>query len=115
MGLLGLAIAAAFVMPLLGPRLVRALQAPFSMAGSIDIGEQEAGVVDVEQLIYEIAFHVALVVGPLMGTLLFAGIVAIFLQGEIAVSAERIRPQITRLSPMSGFRSSSRSRPSWSS
>lgn len=103
MSLLGLTLAFVFVMPLLGPRLVRALQAPFSAAGMIEIGEHETGVADLEQVISEIAFDVAIVLGPLLGTLLLCAIIAIGLQGETVVSLERIKPQASRLSPMSGF------------
>lgn len=103
MSLLGLMLAFVFVMPLLGPRLVRALQVPFTTAGVLEIGEQETGVADLEHVMADMAFDVGIVLGPLLGTLLLAAIVAIGLQGETVVSGERIKPQISRLSPLSGF------------
>lgn len=104
MSFLGLTLAFVFVMPLLGTRLVRTLQTPFTFAGVIEIGEQETGVADLENLMAQIAFDVGIVLGPLLGTLLLAAIIGIGLQGETVVSAERIKPQLSRLSPMSGFK-----------
>lgn len=103
MTLLGLTMAFVFVMPILAPRLMRTLQAPFNSAGIIEIGEQETGVADLENIMANIAFDVGIVLGPLLGTLLLAAIIAIGLQGETVVSLERIKPQISRLSPMGGL------------
>lgn len=103
MTLLGLTMAFIFVMPILAPRLMRTLQAPFNSAGIIEIGEQETGVADLENIMANIAFDVGIVLGPLLGTLLLAAIIAIGLQGETVVSLERIKPQISRLSPMGGL------------
>lgn len=95
---------AAFVLPHAALPITEALAGLLANAGQIEVGTGPAGLTDLGRLFTALATSLAVPVLSMLGALLLAGFVAVLIQGETVVSVERIRPQLSKLSPLGGFK-----------
>jgi flagellar biosynthesis protein FlhB len=93
-----------FLMPGLAPRLLRALEGALIHAGQIEIGEDAPGVADLSALVYAIAWDISVVMGQVFFAMFAAALIAITIQGKVVVALERVRPKISKVSPLAGLK-----------
>ena len=101
---LALAAITALVMPQIAPQLVGVLRRVIEAAGSLDVGEGRAGMRDVGIVMTQLYRAAGLVLAPVLGVLLLAALAGVALQGDTVVATERIRPKLSKLSPLSGLK-----------
>ncbi|MEI4485507.1 flagellar type III secretion system protein FlhB [Frigidibacter sp. MR17.14] len=99
----GMFVMMVFVLPQTAPRITGGLAGLLEAAGRAQISTGTAGMADLRDLMSGYLVTIALAAAPVLGVLILAAIVAVMIQGEVVVAAERIRPQASRLSPMAGF------------
>ncbi|MAY89061.1 MAG: flagellar biosynthesis protein FlhB [Pseudooceanicola sp.] len=88
---------------LMGP-LGDVLGRSFANAGTAQIGEGIAGVRDIGGLLWSLGLSLGVVLLPVAAVMVGGALVGVALQGETVVSAERIRPKLSKLSPLAGFK-----------
>ncbi|MGR3756827.1 MAG: EscU/YscU/HrcU family type III secretion system export apparatus switch protein [Tranquillimonas sp.] len=93
-----------FMLPQIGPGLVAALQAPLQSAGQIGIGSDGSGLRDIGGILRRLSGELAVAIGPALLVMLIAAVFGVLIQGETTVAAERMRPKISKLSPLSGLK-----------
>jgi flagellar biosynthesis protein FlhB len=104
MTVFALALAGAFVLPTLGPRLMAALLAPLSAAGQIDLGTEEQALRGLRVLVLDQVLAAGAILAPLFGLMILTSLLAVALQGDIVVSLERIRPKASKISLLGGIK-----------
>ena len=82
--------------------LVFALRSPFDAAAGADVGAGLPGMADLFANLSPIILGVLSFLGKVMAVFLAGTLVAAVLQGPFVVSAERIRPKLSKISPMAG-------------
>jgi len=93
-----------FLMPDVAPRLLRALEGALVHAGQIEIGTEGPGVADLSVLVYGIAWDVAIAMGQVFFAMFAAALIAIAIQGKVVVALERVRPKLSKVSPLAGLK-----------
>lgn len=93
-----------FVLPSSIGRIVEALQGPLLDAGVTAIGTGGTGVVEAGNVLKSLGFMLGLAMMPVAGIMVLAALFGVLIQGETVVSAERIKPKISKLNPLSGFK-----------
>ena len=93
-----------FVLPSSIGRIVEALQSPLLDAGVTAIGTGGTGVVEAGNVLKSLGFTLGLAMMPVAGIMVLAALFGVLIQGETVVSAERIKPKISKLNPLSGFK-----------
>lgn len=96
--------AAAFVLPWQMPQLVEKLAGLIDAAGRIPVGTGRPGLVQLGQVLRDFGLSLAAALGPVFLLLLSGGVFGVLIQGETVVAAERIRPKLSKLSPIEGFK-----------
>ncbi len=104
MSVAGLCAVVLFVLPHAAPPIGATLAGLFDAAGQIRIGTGPAGLADINELVLGIARGLAVPVLSMLGVMVLAGAVAVILQGETVVAVERIRPKLSKLSPLAGLK-----------
>ncbi len=92
------------LLPSATARLLRALEGALAHAGQVEIGSDGGGVADLSGLIYAMVWDVSLALGPLFIALAVGGLIAVTLQGPFVASLERVRPKLSKVSPMAGLK-----------
>ena len=93
-----------FVLPSSIGGIVDALQRPLLGAGVTAIGTGGTGLVEAGGVLKSLGFTVGLAMMPVVGIMVLAALFGVLIQGETVVSAERIKPKISKLNPLSGFK-----------
>ena len=101
---LSLFLVAVFFMPQLGPTLVGVLRRVFENAGQVHVGTDVQGIHDLGQVTMELSGGLASVLAPVAVTMIVAAIAAVFVQGEVVVAVERIKPKMSKIDPIQGFK-----------
>jgi flagellar biosynthetic protein FlhB len=104
MSVLSLFLVAVFFLPQLGPMLVGVLRRVFENAGQMHVGTDRQGIHDLGQVTMELSGGLASVLAPVAITMILAAIAAVFIQGEVVVAVERIKPKMEKISPIKGFK-----------
>ncbi|MCA0922663.1 flagellar biosynthesis protein FlhB [Pseudooceanicola nanhaiensis] len=104
MGVLSLTIIAMFLLPQMGPNLAGVLGNIFRIAGTVEIGEDRAGLRDVGQVTWSLARSLGVVLGPVLVLLVTTAIFGVLVQGETVVAVERIKPKMSKINPLAGFK-----------
>ena len=73
-------------------------------AGVTAIGTGGTGVAEAGQVLKSLGFTLGLAMMPVVGIMVLAALFGVLIQGETVVSAERIKPKISKLNPLSGFK-----------
>ena len=97
-------LVAIFFLPQLGPTLVGVLRRVFENAGQTRVGTDTQGIHDLGQVTMELTGGLATVLAPVAVTMILAALAAVFIQGEVVVAAERIRPKLSKIDPIQGFK-----------
>ena len=93
-----------FVLPSSIGAIVEALQAPLTNAGVTAITTGSAGVVEAGEVMKGLGFTLGLAMLPVVGIMVLAALFGVMIQGETVVATERIKPKISKLNPLSGFK-----------
>jgi len=104
MSVLSLFLVAVFFFPQLGPMLVGVLRRVFENAGQVQVGTDRQGIHDLGQVTMELSGGLASVLAPVAVTMVIAAIAAVFIQGEVVVAVERIKPKMSKIDPIKGFK-----------
>ncbi len=101
---LSLFILAALILPMIGPELTRTLAYSLSIAGSVEIGTASTGVTDAGTIMTRLFLDVMLALGPVVGVMMALAFFGVLIQGDVVISAERIRPKLSKISPVAGLK-----------
>jgi flagellar biosynthesis protein FlhB len=104
MSVLSLFLVAILFFPQLGPVMAGVLRRIFENAGRIRVGEDVQGIHDLGQVTMELSGGLATILAPVAGTMVLAAIAAVLIQGEVVVAVERIKPKLSKLDPIQGFK-----------
>lgn len=104
MVVLSLVLVTAFVLPWQGPRLAEALARLIEGAGTVQVGNGRAGLTALGLVLSDMAITLALVLSPLFLMILTGGVVGVLIQGETVVALDRIKPKLSKVSPMQGLK-----------
>lgn len=94
----------AFVMPGVSATFAGVLRGVFETAGQVSIGEDVQGMRDIGGVSWGMLRGVGLLLAPLLALMVLGAVAGALLQGDIVVAGERIRPKLSKISPMSGFK-----------
>jgi flagellar biosynthesis protein FlhB len=75
-----------------------------SKAGGLDLGQGEAGVADLSEMMYAFALDVGILIGPAFVMLIVCALAAVALQGHVVFAVDRIQPKLSKISPKEGFK-----------
>jgi len=104
MVVLSLFLATAFVLPWQAPRLAAALGSVFDGAGQVQIGNGRAGLAALGVVLEDLMLTLGLVLAPLFLLIMVGGVVGVLIQGETVAAVERIKPKLSKVSPVEGFK-----------
>ena len=104
MTIVSLLLLTVFLMPQVAPPLTGVLARVFEAAGTVQIGEGRAGIRDVGIVTWTLMQGAGIVLAPVLGLFLVAALIGVAIQGDFVVSAERITPKLSKLSPLGGFK-----------
>lgn len=94
----------ALVLPWTGPRLADALAALIDGAGQISVGTDRSGLAALGLVLRDTLLALGAVLAPLFLLIMAGGVFGVLIQGETVISAERIRPKLSKLSPVQGLK-----------
>lgn len=94
----------AFALQWQAPKLVDALSSLVDNAGRIHVGVERAGVATLGDVFWDFVMRVSLAISPVFGLLLLGGLAGVLIQGETVFAAERIKPKLSKISPMEGLK-----------
>ncbi len=104
MGVLSLFLIAAFLSPTLVPKLGGVLGEIISNAAFTEVGSGVTGLSDLAVASGNMVSGITILLGPVMLTLVLAAIFGVFVQGELVFALERIKPKVSKISPLAGFK-----------
>ena len=93
-----------FVLPSVSGPIISALQIPLVNAGATRIGTDNAGLADAGGVLQGLASTLGLSLAPIAAIMVLAALFGVMVQGHTVVSAERIKPKMSKLNPLSGFK-----------
>ncbi|MHA6345265.1 EscU/YscU/HrcU family type III secretion system export apparatus switch protein [Roseivivax sp. CAU 1761] len=92
------------VLPSAAPDLARTLGAVIANASEIRVGVGDTGVSDLGGVVQGMALSVLMILAPAFATMVALAIFGVAIQGQVVVAAERIRPKLSKISPMAGLK-----------
>jgi flagellar biosynthetic protein FlhB len=101
---LSLFLLATLIFPLVGPDLVEAFAQVIAMAGTTHIGFADTGLRDTGAVTRGLILTTATILVPVFGVMIALALLGVLIQGEVVISAERIKPKLSKLSPIAGFK-----------
>lgn len=104
MTVLSLFLLCIFLMPQVAGGLARSLALLLDQAGQIEIGTGGQGLADVDRVSRDLLGQVGRVLAPLFLVMILGALFGVAIQGETVVSAERIKPKPSKISPASGLK-----------
>ncbi|GAA4228348.1 flagellar biosynthetic protein FlhB [Sagittula marina] len=104
MAVLSLFAIASFVLPSVSAPLAGVLRNVLETAGAVEIGTGVAGLRDLGLVSWEVLRGVGILLGPLMALMVVGALAGVALQGDVVVAAERLKPKLSKISPISGFK-----------
>ncbi|WP_339761199.1 flagellar biosynthesis protein FlhB [uncultured Sulfitobacter sp.] len=93
-----------FVLPESASRLVEALQSPLLGAGVTAIGTGDTGVAEAGIVLKTLGFTLGMAMVPIAAIMVLAALFGVMVQGDTVVAVERIKPKLSKLNPLSGFK-----------
>jgi flagellar biosynthetic protein FlhB len=104
MSAFALLVISLYVLPMMLPRLAGDLSGLIAQAGGIEIGNGAAGLRDVSGVAQALATTVAGTLAPVVLVMVLAALFGVLIQGQTVVALERIKPKLSKLNPLSGFK-----------
>ena len=87
-----------------GPKLVDALASLVDNAGRIHVGVERPGVATLGDVFWDFTMRVSIAIAPVFGLILAGGIVGVLIQGETVAAVDRIKPKLSKISPIEGLK-----------
>ncbi len=103
MSIFSLFVLVIFMLPGISQRVMVSLSTLIDTAGQIDIGTGSGGLADMGRVIGTLARSLGLSVAPIFGMMILAALFAVLIQGETVVATERLKPELSKISPKAGF------------
>lgn len=94
----------AFVLPFQTPKLVDSLARLIEHSASLTVATGAPGLARLSQITMDFALNLTLAIAPVFGVLLLGAAVGAVIQGETVVAAERIKPKLSKVSPIEGIK-----------
>lgn len=91
-------------LPWQGARLAERLAIMLDQAGRISIAPGQTGVSELNSLAWQFSLPVIAAIWPVFLLLLVGGIVGVLIQGETVVALDRLKPKLSKISPLQGFK-----------
>lgn len=104
MVVVSLVIIVLFILPWQTPALVGALAEMVDMAGRIPVDSGQPGVVKMGQILRTFITELSVSLVPMFGVMVGGAIFGILIRGETVVATERIRPKMSKISPIQGLK-----------
>ncbi|PFG61902.1 flagellar biosynthetic protein FlhB [Thioclava sp. ES.031] len=104
MSVFSLLLIVVFVLPVVAGRAMTSLGQVFSGAGQVKIGQGSAGARDIGDILSLLFGEIASWAAPIFGVMLLAALFGVLIQGETVVSSERMKPKLSKLSPLAGLK-----------
>ena len=95
---------ATLVLPYQAPQIVVALSVLLDHSPNLMVATGEPGVIRLGQIMSEFFYMIVWAVLPIFGVLFLGGAIGAVIQGETVVAAERIKPKLSKLSPLEGLK-----------
>lgn len=99
-----LALIGGFALPAQAAPLVEALMQLFDMSGRIIVGTHEAGLSQLKLVLTYFVPSIALALVPIFLILIGGALAGVALRGETVIAVDRIKPKVSNISPLSGFK-----------
>ncbi|MDG4648629.1 flagellar type III secretion system protein FlhB [Roseibacterium sp. SDUM158017] len=93
-----------YLAPAVMPDMAGVLSGLIANAGSIHVGTGRAGLSDLGAVSDMLVTGVASILAPVMAVMVFAALFGVLVQGETVVAAERLRPKLSKISPLAGLK-----------
>jgi flagellar biosynthesis protein FlhB len=103
MSVFALGMIALFLAPTASLGLGDAFVGILSKSGGVSLGEGDAGVADISEMMYAFSLDAAIAIAPIFGMLIICALAAIALQGHVVVAVDRIKPKLSKISLKEGF------------
>ncbi|MFY0597985.1 MAG: flagellar biosynthesis protein FlhB [Cognatishimia sp.] len=87
-----------------GPKLVEALASLVDNAGRIHVGIERPGVATLGGVFWDFMSRVATAIAPIFGLIFLGGVAGVLIQGETVVALDRIKPKLSKISPIEGIK-----------
>ena len=94
----------AFALPWQSGNLVHALSLLVEGAGNVTITNGQAGVNELGEVMTEFILALVIALSPVFLLLIIGALTGVLIQGETVASLERIRPKISKISVIEGFK-----------
>lgn len=94
----------AFVLPYQTPRVVDALSSLIEQSATLTVATGTPGLVRLGEITSSFTLTVTWAIAPLFGVLLVGAVVGAVIQGETVIAFERIKPKLSKISPMQGLK-----------
>ncbi|QPZ89834.1 flagellar biosynthesis protein FlhB [Thioclava electrotropha] len=104
MSVFSLLLIVVFVLPVVAGRAMTSLGQVFAGAGQVTIGQGSAGARDIGDILSLLFGEIAGWAAPIFGVMLLAALFGVLIQGETVVSSERMKPKLSKLSPLGGLK-----------
>lgn len=92
------------LMPALGAPLAGVLRGIFETAGQVRIGQGLEGVRDVGTVTGILSTGIGVTLAPVLAVMVLAALAGVALQGETVIAAERLKPKLSKISPLAGIK-----------
>ncbi|SHF50389.1 flagellar biosynthetic protein FlhB [Loktanella atrilutea] len=93
-----------FILPASASRMVAALQNTLQSASFTQIGTDNAGLADTGIVLGQLSHTLGMAMVPIASVMVLAALFGVMVQGDTVVAAERIRPKLSKLNPLAGFK-----------
>lgn len=104
MSIFALFLLTIFVLPNAAGPMTAALGALISDAATMQVGAGETGVNDLSGILRGLFSPLVAALAPAAAIMIGLALFGVFLQGDVVVSAERIKPRLSKVSPMAGLK-----------
>jgi flagellar biosynthesis protein FlhB len=104
MVVLSLLMVLVFVLPSTSGAIIEALQRPLLNAAASTVGEGRAGLADAGIVLNGLGASLGLALLPVFAIMVAAAIFGVLIQGTTVVSVERIKPKLSKINPLAGFK-----------
>ena len=104
MGVFSLMIFTVFLLPTMGGNLMDSLGTLIMNPAGFSVGEDISGLRDVGNAVKSTFIGLGIALIPLFAILIAGAILSAFVQGEVVVALQRIKPKWSNISPLSGFK-----------
>ncbi|ETX28912.1 EscU/YscU/HrcU family type III secretion system export apparatus switch protein [Roseivivax isoporae] len=104
MSIFSLFVVTALILPAAAPQLAEALSRVIESAGRVEIGEAGEGLDEAGRVMRGLGLPLAMILAPAFAVMVALAIFGVLIQGEVVVAGERIKPNLSKINPLSGLK-----------